>query len=244
MKKENITINESLNRMKYLFAHERGVVISEQQSAAKGDYGNPYTDSEMTGDIDSLVDILDVAVYETGLNSIKQILDKYQNKWAKNEEDPNNILIVPAITRLSDLYSIDESGDSLYNDISAIGETTMSTQAVTLKRQCLNILNNSKNQQAPQQAQTAKLNWSDGSEISKCLVQLTKDGHKYEIGKSDDGTEYLFLTWTDTNIKPGYFYKDGSLMYEDVSKPGQYIEKKWTCSEQPDANGRYNLQYV
>ncbi len=33
-------------------------------------------------------------------------------------------------------------------------------------------------------------------------------------------------------------------MYEDASKPGEYIEKKWTCSEQPDANGRYNIQYV
>lgn len=243
MKKENITINESLNRMKYLFAHERGVVISEQQAAAaKGDYGNPYTDSEMTGDVDTLVDFLDAPAYQRELERIKSVLEKYQNKWAKNEEDPNNILIVPALKRLSDLYSIDESGDSLYNDISGIGEMTLGPQAVTLKRQCLNILSNSQNQQAPQQE--AKLTWTDGSEISKCLVQLTKDGHKYEIGKSDDGTEYLFLTWTDTNIKPGYFYKDGSLMYEDASKPGEYIEKKWTCSEQPDANGRYNIQYV
>ena len=53
MKKEKQNLNESLSRIKNLFQHERGVVISEQsyrtlinEQAAKGDYSNPYTDSE------------------------------------------------------------------------------------------------------------------------------------------------------------------------------------------------------
>lgn len=249
MKKEKQNLNESLDRMKNLFKHERGVVISEQnyktlinEQAAKGDYSNPYVDSEMLSDVKTLVATLDVAVYQTGLEQIKGVLDKYVNKWAKNDEDLNNVIIVPALKRLSDLYAIDESGDSLYNDISGIGETTMSAEAIKLKRQCLSILSNSQNQQVP--AQEVLLKWGDGSEISKCLNQFKKDGHKVEVGKSDDGTEYVLVTYTDTSIKPGYFYKDGELSYEDANKPGEYITKKWSCSEQPDGNGRYSIQYI
>ena len=249
MKKEKQNLNESLDRMKNLFKHERGVVISEQnyktlinEQAARGDYSNPYEDSEMTPDVKTLVFILDDVVYGPQLERIKGVLEKYANKWAKNDEDLNNVIIVPALKRLSDIYAIDESGDSLYNDISGIGETTMSAEAVKLKRQCLSILSNSQNQQVP--AQEVPLKWGDGTEVSKCLSQFKKDGHKVEVGKSDDGTEYALVTWSDPAIKPGYHYKDGELSYEDVNKPGEYITKKWSCSEQPDGNGRYSIQYI
>ena len=249
MEKETQNLNESLDRMRNLFNHERGVVISEQnyknlinEQVAKGDYSNPYTDSEMLQDVKGIVGILDVPVYETGLTYIKSVLDKYVNKWAKNEENPASPIIVPALTRLSDLYSIDESGDSLYNDIASIGETTLGTTAVTIKRQCLNLLQQSQNQQVP--AKETGLKWMDGSEVSKCLNQFKKDGHKVEVGKSNDGTEYVLVTYTNTSYKPGYFYKDGELSYEDANKPGEYITKKWSCSEQPDGNGRYSVQYI
>ena len=249
MKKEKQNLNESLSRIKNLFQHERGVVISEQsyrtlinEEAAKGDYSNPYVDSEMLGDVNTLVRNLDLAVYKSELTTIKGILDKYVNKWAKNEENPASPIIVPALTRLGELYAIDESGDSLYNDIAKVGETTMSTEAVTLKRQCLNILITSQNQQTS--AQEIGLKWGDGSEVSKCLNQFKKDGHKVDVGKSDDGMEYVLVTYTDTSYKPGYFYKDGELSYEDSNKPGEYITKKWSCSEQPDGNGRYTVQFI
>jgi len=249
MKKEKQNLNESLSRIKNLFQHERGVVISEQsyrtlinEEAAKGDYSNPYVDSEMTGDVDTVQSTLDGVVYQAGLESIKTVLDKYVNKWAKNEENPANPIIVSALKRFEELYAIDESGDSLYNDIASIGERTMGTTAVTLKRQCLNILLQSQSQQAP--APEIVLKWGDGSEASKCFTQIKKDGHSVTLEKSDDGVEYFLIAYTDPSLKPGYFYRDGELAYEDVNKPGEFISKKWACSEQPDGNGRYNIQYI
>ena len=56
--------------------------------------------------------------------------------------------------------------------------------------------------------------------------------------------EYFLIAYTDPSLKPGYFYRDGELAYEDVNNPGQDISKKWACSEQPDGNGRYNIQYI
>jgi hypothetical protein len=249
MKKEKQNLNESLSRIKNLFQHERGVVISEQsyltlinEEAAKGDYSNPYIDSEMTGDVDTVQFYLDRGVWESELKTIKEKLDKYVNKWAKNEENPASPIIVPALTRFGELYAIDESGDSLYNDIASIGERTMGTEAINLKRQCLNILLNSNNQQAP--APEIVLKWGDGSEASKCFTQIKKDGHSVTLEKSDDGVEYFLIAYTDPSLKPGYFYRDGELAYEDVNKPGEFISKKWACSEQPDGNGRYNIQYI
>jgi hypothetical protein len=106
-----------------------------------------YTDSQLQSDVDELVDHLDGWVDGGNLKGILAIIQKYRNKKAIDDSDPDNPVEVEAVTRIMDLYFIDE-GESLYDDVDDVGTDPLSTEATKVKAQILNVLSKYKKEDA------------------------------------------------------------------------------------------------
>jgi hypothetical protein len=106
-----------------------------------------YTDSQLQSDVDELVDHLDGWVDGGNLKGILAIIQKYRNKKAIDDSDPDNPVEVEAVTRIMDLYFIDE-GESLYDDVDGVGTDSLSTEATKVKAQILNVLSKYKKEDA------------------------------------------------------------------------------------------------
>lgn len=97
-------------------------------------------DEDFTADVDTLVDDLDGYVGDANINSINTIITKYKDKNAIDDTDPNNIKVVSSMKRLSDLYSLDENGDSFVGDLEKVGTSMLSGIAAKTKTQILNVI--------------------------------------------------------------------------------------------------------
>lgn len=118
-------------------------VIKEQKSfVSEGDGSrtSPFLDQEIQPDVDIIVDDLDGWVDGSNLESIFNIVMKYNNKFASDYTNPNNPVMVPALKRLIDLYSMDENGDNLIDDLQEVGTTTLPNASITKKQQVINLL--------------------------------------------------------------------------------------------------------
>jgi hypothetical protein len=82
--------------------------------------GDPktYTDEELQKDVDKLVDLLDGSTYTSDLIEILDILKKYVGHFGLGDDDKTK---VPAIGRILTLYKVDESGDTLIEDMNDVG---------------------------------------------------------------------------------------------------------------------------
>lgn len=290
MKKQKENLNETLYRMKKLFIHERGVVISEQiyqkSNLIKEDTSDIVAGAATGAAIGSFIPgvgtVIGAGVGALGAwlatkdsgpqERVKAAFDMCNkipaDKQGEKTVDPYSLAdnIYNAINgagtdeealgttfsqmkSIADICAVKKAYESTYSkDIfgELDGDIDSDNDWLIILRPLRGILDAQAELEAKSQQtqQEEIIKWGDGSEISKCLSQFKKDGHKVEVGKSDDGTEYVLITYTDTSLKPGYYYKDGELSYEDVNKPGEYITKKWSCTEQPDGNGRYTVQYI
>lgn len=88
--------------------------------------GDPktYTDEELQVDVDELVDLLDNSVYTSDLIKILDILKKYVGHFGFGDDEKTK---VPAIGRILTLYKVDESGDSLIEDMNDVGTSYLDT---------------------------------------------------------------------------------------------------------------------
>ena len=99
-----------------------------------------YTDEELKSKVDEIIDSLDGWTGYKNLKDIKSILKGFVGKYASNDDDEDKVVIEPAIKRIMTLYSRDESGDSLYDDVDSVGVKTIDVNATKIKGHILNLL--------------------------------------------------------------------------------------------------------
>lgn len=94
-----------------------------------------FFDRDMYADVGEMATILDGWVSSGNITEISDIVDKYENKTAVNDDNPSDIKVVPALTRFSTLYSREEVDEKLPDMIDKIGTNTLNqeSQGILLK---------------------------------------------------------------------------------------------------------------
>lgn len=157
----------------------------------KGSYENPYTDADLKGPVDILVDEIDGIVDSENLNYIFGILQKYVGKYAIDKTDYYKPKMVSAILRIRNLY-YDDEGEKLIDDINSVGTATLPAQSVTRKKQIISILSNpNMNLPAPPTAQKPKAPGAVPPPPSQQKTPLT------DAQKLDKAKKCGHATWED-----------------------------------------------
>lgn len=184
-------------------------IMTEQKSLLNegdGSEQNPYTDADLTGFVDTIVDDLDGFVDGDNLKSIYDILVSLRTKFAINDDDPTKPVTVSAIKRLSDLYTLDESGDTLLGDLTSVGTKTLSVASTKLKTQCIALLNAGLAEVVPQTPATPPA--QGATELKSCASK--------EAGFIDKGTWWIIKPFGQGELRgfhDGHKNGNGNLFF-------------------------------
>lgn len=209
-------------------------MVSEQSTPQLGSPQLPYNDSQLKSDVNKIVSAIDGYSDAADYRIIHTALKKYVGKWAKSEEEGK---IVPAIKRISELYEIDESGDSLYDDLEAEGTSSYGTEVQQRMEQCKTWVYEA-NAQEPIPANDPTINPAP----TPAPVNTTQENKFYCLegdgyrAYGPAGKQYGQVQWKGGTLE---FYLDASKL-GDAGYPNDNIlyqkgGKKWTteayCSE-------------
>ena len=133
--KVRLTETELVSLIKKIMTEQKSLLTEGDGTAEK-----PFTDVDLTPVVNYLVNVLDLPVFDKDMTDIFDTINPLRNKIALNDDDPNNPVKVSAISRLSQLYTIDETGDILLTDIENISTWKLTNTGVKKKTQTIAVL--------------------------------------------------------------------------------------------------------
>jgi hypothetical protein len=146
-----VTINHDDNRPMVTLQYQIGSDLKPVKGSVKlsattaqaaqgqpaGANAKVYTDSELQSNVKYLVNELDGWVDLDNLKNVQKVLNGYVNQFATADDDTTK---VTAIGRILTLYKRDENGDTLPEDISGVGTSTLPAEAEKIKTQLSSLL--------------------------------------------------------------------------------------------------------
>jgi len=232
MAKKKIRLTES----ELISLIKRSLVSEQTTPQGTGTFDKPYNDSQLTKDVDTLVEDLDGWVDGGNVNSMLTIIQKYVGKVAWDDTDPSAPEKVSACFRISQLYSIDESGDSLTDDLDSVTTRTVGNDGVKKLGQLKLILSRciAETVAAPAQPQAGLQNQQTPATQSNTFSCVESESTFKAYGTAPN--QYAEVQWQGGTLQ---FYLDGRDL-GDGAPVGDNIlyqkgTKKWTtkgaCSE-------------
>ena len=205
-------------------------IMTEQKSLlteGAGSFADPFTDTDLLPQVDTIVDDLDGIVDGDNLKSIFDILNGLRGKVALNDDDPVKPVKVSAIKRLSDLYTIDESGDTMLADLESVGTKTLSTASTKLKTQCIAVLKAGLAEVPVDPAVTAANDVAEKEKFSACAT--TEPGYvkrtNWEGFAIDPFGKGWITAYRDGRMDNGYNIWYWELPPGKTQKPGDGVNK-------------------
>jgi hypothetical protein len=228
-KKIRLTESQLIDLIKKSMVVEQATLTS-----GNGTFEKPYIDSQLTNDVDTLVDDLDGIVNAANIASMLTIIKKYVGKVAYDDTDPSAPQKVSACLRISQLYEIDESGDTLEGDINSVGTKTVGFQGVKSLQQLKTILANcmaeTPTQPVQQQTQQQTQQQAQGNKFSCVESESTFKAY----GNSPN--QYAEVQWQGGTLS---FFLDARALGDGAPANDNILyqkgTKKWTtfgeCSD-------------
>ena len=125
-----LNLHKDATKRQYLTENNKKLITE-----GTGAYSSPLTDEDLDSDVNSLVIELDGWVDDDNIENVYDIIKKYLNLFAINDDIMDAPTIEPAIKRIVYLYNLDENGNNLVKDINDVGETTLDTTSIKKKNQ-------------------------------------------------------------------------------------------------------------
>lgn len=224
-----------MKKLYYLDDSEKNRILEMHNKATKNQYllnegsgteQDPLTINDLQTSTDTVVNALDNYVTESSIYKVYEIFSKLSRAWALDDSNEQDKKLVNALARLSYLYSMDESGDRLLDDLQSVGTMTWSNNGIDTLTKCKNML---------QQAEAVPPKpFGQGGASGKCKGwDWTKVQTKYPCTSPDmfyDTTPKCgdygdYLEANINNKKYTFFIGDGHL-YGDNNKDLGYFACK------------------
>ena len=224
-----------MKKLYYLDDNEKNRILEMHNKATKNQYllnegtgteKDPYTMNDLQSNVDTVVDALDGYVTESSIYNVYDIFNRLSRGWALDDRNELNKVLVNALQMLSVLYSIDESGDNLLNDLQSVGTMTWSNNGTITLDKCKNLLQQAMSVQPKPLGQggtQGKCKGWDWNKVQKKYPCTSPDMFYDTTPKCSDYGDYL-----DANIndKKYIFYIGDGHLYGENNKDLGYFACK------------------
>jgi len=157
-----LNLHKDATKKQYLTENNKKLITE-----GTGTKDDPFTDADLTPDVNTLVNAMDGWVDGEDITEVYGVITKYLTSFAINDDDLSATTVEPAIKRITTLYSLDENGDSLVNDITGVGTTTLDNATIKRKNQIVQMINKGLATVTPVASSGTTSGTTDTSEMEK-----------------------------------------------------------------------------